>query len=54
MIPFPVDFKVSASLEFSILDLLSSTVSLSMTELALREFYGRVFYSIKGRLDAAI
>ena len=48
VIPFPVDFMVSASHEFSVLDLLPSAVSLSMTELALREFYGRVFYWIKG------
>jgi uncharacterized SAM-binding protein YcdF (DUF218 family) len=54
VIPFPVDFMVSASHEFSVLDLLPSAVSLSMTELALREFYGRVFYWIKGRLNLAI
>jgi uncharacterized SAM-binding protein YcdF (DUF218 family) len=54
VIPFPVDFKVSASRELSILDLLPSAFSLSMTELALREFYGRSFYWIKSRLDSAI
>jgi uncharacterized SAM-binding protein YcdF (DUF218 family) len=54
VISFPVDFKVSASREFSILDLLPSAASLSMTELALREFYGRIFYWIKGRLNSAI
>jgi uncharacterized SAM-binding protein YcdF (DUF218 family) len=54
VIPFPVDFKVSASREFNILDLLPSAMSLVRTELALREFYGRFFYWIKGRLDSAI
>ena len=54
VIPFPVDFKVSASRKFSILELLPSAVSLSMTELALRELYGRGFYWIKGQLDSAI
>ncbi len=54
VIPFPVDFMVSASRHLSILDLLPSAVSLSITELALREFYGRGFYWIKGRLDSLI
>lgn len=54
VIPFPVDFKVSASREFNIFHLLPSAMSLVMTELALREFYGRVFYWTKGQLDSAI
>ena len=53
VIPFPVDFQVSASREFSILDLLPAAASLSMTELALREIYGRIFYWVKGRLNSA-
>ncbi len=49
VIPFPVDFKVPVSQELNIFALLPNAVSLSMTELALREFYGRFFYWIKGR-----
>jgi uncharacterized SAM-binding protein YcdF (DUF218 family) len=48
VIPFPVDFKVSASHEFNILDLLPSAASLGLSELAFREFYGRFFYWLKG------
>ena len=46
VIPFPVDFKVSASHDLNILDFLPSTSALGMTEMALREFYGRLFYWI--------
>lgn len=49
VIPFPVDFKVSAARELSILDFLPSAGALNMTELALREFYGRLFYWFLGR-----
>jgi len=43
VISFPVDFKVSAAGELTILDFLPGAGALSMTELGLREFYGRVF-----------
>lgn len=46
IVPFPVDFKVPAGDRFSVLDLLPSAGNLGYTELALREFYGLVFYSI--------
>jgi uncharacterized SAM-binding protein YcdF (DUF218 family) len=49
VLPFPVDFKVSSVSELSILDFLPSTRALNMTETAIREFYGRLFYWIFGQ-----
>jgi len=47
VVPFPVDFhsaKYTAS--FSVIDILPSAGSLSMSEYAIRELYGRLFYTI--------
>lgn len=43
---YPVDFLVSSERQISILDFLPSANALNQTELALREFYGRIFYLI--------
>lgn len=48
--PFPVDFKVSASTELGVLDLLPSAVALEKTEMAWREMYGRLFYLLRNAL----
>jgi len=42
--PFPVDFKVSVAKELSILDFLPSADAFQKTELAMREWYGRLYY----------
>lgn len=44
--PFPVDFRVSAGKSFTPLDLLPNGGSLSQSETALRELYGRVYYHL--------
>lgn len=44
VIPFPVDFKIGARVGLSILDFLPSAAALQQTELAWREWYGRIFY----------
>lgn len=44
---YPVDFLVSSERQNTILDFLPSANALSQTELALREFYGRIFYQIR-------
>jgi uncharacterized SAM-binding protein YcdF (DUF218 family) len=46
VIPFPVDFKVSASGALSVLIFLPTAAALQETELALREGYGRLFYFV--------
>jgi uncharacterized SAM-binding protein YcdF (DUF218 family) len=46
VIPFPVDFKVSAGRTVSVLDFLPTAGALQETELALREGYGRLFYFV--------
>lgn len=46
VIPFPVDFKVSANGVLSVLDFLPTASALAKTELALREGYGRLFYFV--------
>jgi uncharacterized SAM-binding protein YcdF (DUF218 family) len=46
VIPFPVDFKVSAGGTLSVLDFLPTAAALQQTELALREEYGRLFYFV--------
>jgi len=47
VIPFPVDFKASAGAGMSIIDFLPSASALSLSELGLREAYGRLFYLLK-------
>jgi uncharacterized SAM-binding protein YcdF (DUF218 family) len=47
VIPFPVDFKVEAGGTFTILDVLPSAVSLWKSETAIRELFGRAFYTVK-------
>ena len=49
VVPFPVDFRVSAGRAFTILDLLPTADSLSQTETALHELYGFLFYQVVGR-----
>jgi uncharacterized SAM-binding protein YcdF (DUF218 family) len=44
--PFPVDFKVSAGDTLTILAFLPSAASLNLTETALREFYGILYYRL--------
>ena len=46
VIPFPVDFKVSAGRTVTLLDLLPTAGALRGTEMALREGYGRLFYFV--------
>ena len=46
VIPFPVDFKVSAGRSVNLLDLLPTAEALQQTEMAKREGYGRLFYLI--------
>jgi len=47
VIPFPVDFKIDASQSFTVLDVLPNASSLSGTEKAMREWYGRAYYLLK-------
>ena len=46
VIPFPVDFKVSAGGALSALDFLPTGAALRQTEMAMREGYGRLFYFV--------
>jgi len=47
VVAYPVDFLVSSEKQITILDFLPSASALSQTELAIREFYGRIFYQIR-------
>ena len=47
VIPFPVDFKITASQSFTVLDVLPNASSLSGSEKAMREWYGRAYYLLK-------
>jgi len=47
VIPFPVDFKIDASQSFTVLDVLPNASSLSGSEKAMREWYGRAYYLLK-------
>lgn len=44
VLPFPVDFKVSAGRHLNVLDFLPSAGNLGQTEFAIRELYGIVLY----------
>ena len=46
VIPFPVDFQVSAGGTVSVLDFLPTAGALAQTEMAWREGYGRLFYFV--------
>jgi uncharacterized SAM-binding protein YcdF (DUF218 family) len=50
VIPYPVDFRASASARFTLLDLLPSAEALRNSELALRELYGVSYYFTLHRL----
>ncbi len=43
-VPFPVDFKASTEKTFTPLDLLPNGQNLGMSEIALKELYGRAYY----------
>jgi uncharacterized SAM-binding protein YcdF (DUF218 family) len=47
VVAYPVDFLVTSGRQITILDFLPSANALSQTELAIREFYGRIFYQIR-------
>lgn len=46
VIPFPVDFKVPAGRTVSVLDFLPVATALAQTDMAMREWYGRLYYSV--------
>lgn len=46
VVPFPVDFKVPTGRKLTIFDFLPNANSLHMTSVALREFYGLLFYQL--------
>lgn len=46
VIPFPVDFQVSAGGALTVLAFLPTAAALQQTELAMREGYGRLFYFV--------
>jgi uncharacterized SAM-binding protein YcdF (DUF218 family) len=46
VLPFPVDFQVSASGGFNLLDLLPNAGALRRAEIAWRETYGQLYYSV--------
>lgn len=45
--PYPVDFLISPDKLVTAMDFLPSAGALSLTELALREFYGQTFYRLR-------
>jgi uncharacterized SAM-binding protein YcdF (DUF218 family) len=46
VIPFPVDFQVSAGRTVNVLDFLPAAGALAQTEMAMREWYGRLYYFV--------
>jgi len=46
VIPFPVGFQVSQGKTVSAIDFLPSAKALSISERALRELYGRIYYRL--------
>ena len=46
VIPFPVDFKVPAGQGLSVLDFLPTAAALKQTEMAMQEWYGRLYYLV--------
>lgn len=48
-VPFPVDFQVDPKASLGLLDFLPRAGGLQMTESAVREWYGTLFYALTGR-----
>lgn len=48
VVPFPVDFKISDGGGWSIADLLPRAGDIKLTETALHEIYGRLYYRLSG------
>lgn len=46
VMPFPVDFQVSAGGGVNVMDVLPTAAALGQTEMAWREMYGRLFYFV--------
>jgi uncharacterized SAM-binding protein YcdF (DUF218 family) len=46
VIPFPVDFQVSQGRRLSIIDFLPNAKALSVSERAIHELYGRMYYKL--------
>jgi len=46
--PFPVSFAVDSSIDLTVMKFIPSVDALSQTHTALREFYGRAFYGLRG------
>jgi uncharacterized SAM-binding protein YcdF (DUF218 family) len=46
VIPFPVDFQVSAGRTVTMVDFMPTAGALAQTEMAMREWYGRLFYLV--------
>jgi hypothetical protein len=51
VVPFPVDFQGSSRGRMTILSFVPSAASLNGTERALREIYGRLFYTLRYYLE---
>lgn len=47
VVPFPVDFRVDPARTFTVLDVLPNAASLLKSEIAMRELFGRAFYTVK-------
>ncbi|MFA7342821.1 MAG: YdcF family protein [Terrimicrobiaceae bacterium] len=47
VIPFPVDFRSSHPTSVSLMDLVPNSGALEVSETAIREFYGRLYYRLK-------
>jgi uncharacterized SAM-binding protein YcdF (DUF218 family) len=50
VVPFPVDFKVSAGSELGSMDFLPSAGAMAQTEMAWREMYGHLYYWVRSVL----
>jgi uncharacterized SAM-binding protein YcdF (DUF218 family) len=49
IVPFPVDFQAGMKMRLTLLDFLPRAEGLHNTEIALREWYGILFYTLAGR-----
>lgn len=52
VLPYPVDFKVSAGESFNAMKLLPSADAWRLTEMAWRELLGRAYYTVRIKLGA--
>jgi hypothetical protein len=50
VIPYPVDYETGLDHKVSVLDFVPDAEALRLSQMAIREFYGLLFYKVKAAI----